>query len=243
MNNEIEHLKIEIEKRVIQIQNLSDNRSELLQFLKEHKALEEYTKMQKNHQHAIAELEDIKIKLKNLKKYDEGKSSIAIENELLRQEALGDLNERKSQREQATLLFNSNSEALYEAPGTLSIDVSKTGFKFNVKIERSGSHGIGNMKIFCYDLMLAQIWSKIAKYSTFLIHDSIIFADVDERQKALALELATRDSEKLGFQYICTMNSDAIPTKDFNPNFKFNQYIRKTLTDATEEGGLLGIRF
>ena len=147
------------------------------------------------------------------------------------------------QKEKAILLFNSNSQALYKAPGTLSIDVRKTGLKFDVSIERSGSHGIGNMKIFCYDLMLAQIWAEKEVKPAFLIHDSIIFADVDERQKALALELAAKESARLNFQYICTMNSDAIPTNDFSADFKFDDYVRRTFTDATEDGGLLGIRF
>jgi len=57
------------------------------------------------------------------------------------------------------------------------------------------------------------------------------------------LQLAAKESERLGFQYICTMNSDSIPTKDFNDNFNFNSYVRVTFTDATDDGGLLGIRF
>ena len=132
---------------------------------------------------------------------------------------------------------------MYSAPGTLSINISKTGFKFDVNIERSGSQGIGNMKIFCYDLMLAKLWVKKAKSKIFLIHDSIIFDGVDERQKARALQLAKSESEKEGFQYICTMNSDAIPRNDFDKDFDFDKYVVKTFTDEKEEGSLLGIRF
>lgn len=112
-----------------------------------------------------------------------------------------------------------------------------------MSIKRSGSHGIGNMEIFCYDLMLAQIWAQKAKSPIFLIHDSIIFADVDERQTALALELAEKESKERGFQYICTLNSDTLPTKDFSKDFKLEQYVRMRLTDATEDGGILGKRF
>jgi len=185
----------------------------------------------------------LEIKIENLKKFEQGKSAVTVEMELLQQQASIDLSERKVQKEKAILLFNANSQALYEAPGTLSIDVSKTGFKFGVIIERSGSHGIGNMKIFCYDLVLAQIWAEKSISPRILIHDSIIFADVDERQKALALELAAQESEKLKFQYICTINSDTIPAKDFSEGFNLDKYVRKTLTDASDDGGLLGIRF
>jgi len=241
--NEMEQIMNGIANREQQIQSFSDERAELMQILKKHGALEEYTQLQNNHQKTVAELKDVNIKLENLRKFEQGRSAVVVEQEILQQQAITDLSERKIQKERAILLFNSNSQALYQRPGILSIDISKTGFKFNVKIERSGSHGIGNMKIFCYDLMLAQLWSKKENSHGLLIHDSIIFADVDERQKALALELAAKESERLGFQYICTMNSDNIPSKDFSPTFQFDKYVRLTLTDATDNGGLLGIRF
>ena len=99
------------------------------------------------------------------------------------------------------------------------------------------------MKVFCYDLLLAQIWAKEAESPIFLVHDSILFDGVDERQKALALELAVRESYNRGFQYICTMNSDSVPYNDLNQEFEIEKYVRATFTDATEDGGLLGIRF
>jgi uncharacterized protein YydD (DUF2326 family) len=77
----------------------------------------------------------------------------------------------------------------------------------------------------------------------FLIHDSTIFADVDERQKAHALELAAKTSETHGFQYICCLNSDAIPGNDFSAGFSLHPYVRIELTDAGDKGGLLGIRY
>jgi len=243
LNNEIARVKDSLLRRRTEIESLSNKRAEMMQVLRNHGALIEFIQLQNNHQSTIAELKDITIKLENLKKFEQGRSAIVVEQELLQQQANIDLKERKNQKELAVLLFNANSEALYKVPGTLSIDIFKTGFKFDVKIERSGSHGIGNMKIFCYDLMLAQIWAKKDRSPGFLIHDSIIFADVDERQRALALQLVAKDSEDKSFQYICTMNSDSIPTKDFDDGFNLEKYIRVRLTDATEDGGLLGIRF
>ncbi len=240
---EIERVRNEIASNEQKIQNLSDKRVELMQILKKHGALQEYTLLQNKHQKTIAELNDVKIRLQNLKKFEQGRSETVVEQEIIYQQANTDLSERKIQKEKAILLFNSNSQALYSVPGMLSIDFEKTGFKFNVNIERSGSHGIGCMKVFCYDLMLTQIWAQKEKSPGFLIHDSIIFADVDERQKAHALELAAKESERLGFQYICTMNSDTIPVKDFSQNFQLEKYIRMTLSDATDDEGLLGIRF
>ena len=243
LSSEIERLKQKIVQREEQTKVFSSKRVELMLTLRSHGALQEYTQLQSNHQSTVAQLKDVSNRLENLKKFEQGRSSINVEHELLLQQAKNDLNERKSQQEEAVLTFNSYSNAMYSAPGTLSINISKTGFKFDVNIERSGSQGIGNMKIFCYDLMLAKLWVKKAKSKIFLIHDSIIFDGVDERQKARALQLAKSESEKEGFQYICTMNSDAIPRNDFDKDFDFDKYVVKTFTDEKEEGSLLGIRF
>jgi uncharacterized protein YydD (DUF2326 family) len=57
------------------------------------------------------------------------------------------------------------------------------------------------------------------------------------------LELAARESNEKGFQYICCLNSDSLPTGDFSKEFNVDSYVRLRLTDASEDGGLLGKRF
>ena len=77
----------------------------------------------------------------------------------------------------------------------------------------------------------------------FLFHDSHLFDGVDERQVAKALQLGGKMAGHLGFQYIVTMNEDAVPV-ELPRDFDLQQYIVPTrLTDATEDGGLFGIRF
>ncbi len=243
LSSEIDRIKQNIVIREQNVHNLTSKRAELLQTLRTHGALQEYTQLQTNHQGIVAQLKDTSLRLENLRKFEQGKSAVTVEQELLQQQANNDLTERSLQKEAAILTFNSYSKALYEVPGSLLINISKTGFKFDVTIERSGSHGIGNMKIFCYDLMLAKLWAKKTKTPVLLIHDSIIFADVDERQKALALQLAESESRNEGFQYICTMNSDSVPRGEFK-DFDFDKFVvNPILTDSSESGGLLGMRF
>jgi uncharacterized protein YydD (DUF2326 family) len=76
------------------------------------------------------------------------------------------------------------------------------------------------------------------------VHDSILYDPVDERQRALALQLAAREAESKGFQYICTMNSDLVPYGELSEDFDMESFVRLRLTDAEgDEGRLLGIRF
>jgi uncharacterized protein YydD (DUF2326 family) len=64
----------------------------------------------------------------------------------------------------------------------------------------------------------------------------------DVRQRTLALQLAAAEVEALGFQYICTMNSDMVPHEEFQEEFDFESFVR--LTDAAGDTGRLpGIRF
>jgi uncharacterized protein YydD (DUF2326 family) len=76
-----------------------------------------------------------------------------------------------------------------------------------------------------------------------LIHDSHLFDGVDPRQTARALTVGARLAEEIGFQYIVTLNSDVLAelsSADFNIE---KYFVSQRLTDATEDGGLFGIRF
>ncbi len=92
--------------------------------------------------------------------------------------------------------------------------------------------------------MLMELCMKRLRGPGFLIHDSHLFDGVDERQVARALEIGAARAEKLGFQYIVTLNEDAVPRAAMRPDFNFDKYINPVrLTDATDVGGLFGLRF
>jgi len=243
LDDEVRRLNSEIEQREKLVSDKSEERARIMEVLKTHGALEEYTLLQRQHMDIVAELNAVENLIKNVSACETGLSQIKIDQELLLQKAQRDLDERGPLRDKAIGLFNGYSERLYNAPGRLVIDPAPTGFTFDVEIERSGSTGISNMKVFCYDLMLARLWAAHPASPRFLIHDSTIFDGVDERQRAEALELAAAESQAHGFQYICTLNSDYVPRNEFSPDFQIEDYIRLRLTDADITGCLLGVRF
>lgn len=227
-----------------EIRRLTEERASLLSVLQAHGALAEHSELQRLHGEDQAQLQRVLQRMETLKKVEQGKITLRIEQEQLILLTASDYEERRMVRERAIGLFNNFSEELYKRPGRLIIDVaSKGGFRFGVDIERKDSHGVEQMKVFCYDLVLVELWASHQVNAGFLIHDSNLFADVDERQKAQALELAARESDAKGFQYICCLNSDTLPINDFSKDFNIDQYVRLRLTDANESGGLLGIRF
>ena len=240
---EISRLGRAIVLRNDQVRSLSDQRAGLLEVLNSHGALAEYAELQRLQNGETSKLTAVNDRIANLKKIEEIKSQSRIEREQLHILARSFYEERKAQRERAISLFNSFSQALYNRPGELVVDVVDGGYKFNVEIERQDSQGVEQMKVFCYDLMLATLWAARHAGPGFLIHDSTIFADVDERQKAHALELAARTAESHGFQYICCLNSDGLPTSDFSKGFELQPFVRMELTDEGQAGGLLGMRY
>ena len=94
------------------------------------------------------------------------------------------------------------------------------------------------MKVFKYNITPYHLKTGKYVFFKFLIHDNTIFNGVDERQVARALDLAAKEAENSGFQYIVTLiNSDQVPYDEFE-----NAVMLK-LTDLTEYGGLLGVRW
>src|SRR3546814_5501647 len=99
------------------------------------------------------------------------------------------------------------------------------------------------MQIFCFDLMMAELAARRGIGPGFLVHDSHLFDGVDERQVAKALQLGADHAASVGFQYIVTMNSDALPKDGFRDGFDVGTYVLDVkLTDASDTGGLFGMR-
>lgn len=243
LETETSRLSQAISERNEELRKRSDERANLLSILNTYGALAEYAEMQRLQNEEIAKLNEVNQKISNLKRIEEIKSRTRIEREQLQILARSFYEERRAEREKAISLFNGFSHALYSRPGELVVDVVEGGYKFNVEIERQDSQGVEQMKVFLYDLALATLWAAKQSGPGFLIHDSTIFADVDERQKAHALELAAKTADTQGFQYICCLNSDAIPQIDFTEGFSLQPYVRIELTDEGEKGGLLGMRY
>ena len=208
LETEISRIERKIRHQNDEIRRLTDERADLLSILETHGAMQELAKLQERILEIRGKLEQKRIRLKEIKDRISRTRNINIAKAELTKIAEQDHEERRDLWSVPLRLFNDNSQALYEAPGHLVIDIDETGFKYNVEINKSGSEGIEKMKIFCFDLMLLHIMSKQNNRLNFLIHDSILYDGVDSRQRALALEHASKVSRANNAQYICTLNSD-----------------------------------
>lgn len=177
-------------------------------------------------------------RLESIQYIEDSKSHLKIENQELLIKSRQDYNERVSLREKAISLFKSNTEFLYPHAGTLTVDLKETGYDFDVEIKNSRSQGVGYMKVFCYDMVIAELGMERNFFPDFLIHDSTIFDGVDERQVARALMLAKIKCEEVGLQYISLINSDMIPYREFDEDFskEFDKSIVLKISDEQRNG-------
>ena len=243
LETEIRRTQQAIDERNAQIRELTNQRAGVMEVLQTHGALQEMTKLQENYVALRGSLDHVQTRLREMKNLNATKREVKAQKTELVQTAEQDHEQRQDVWSEAVRLFNEHSQALYRSPGRLVIDVGEKGYKYHVEIERSGSEGIEKMKIFCFDLAVLQLQMQTRHGIDFLIHDTLMYDSVDARQRALAFERAHEVTTLLGGQYICTINSDMVPSKDFSEGFYFQKHVRLTLSDATPSGSLLGIRF
>ncbi|MBF0383466.1 MAG: DUF2326 domain-containing protein [Magnetococcales bacterium] len=244
LSNEITSTEERISERDRQKESLDERRKTIMEILDSGGALEHYTRLREELGKSESEVETLKQRMETAEKIESTKADLEIERATLSKTLKNDIRERESIVREAILLFEELSESLYEQAGSLTISDSHNGPVFEVKKHSQRSKGINNMQIFCFDLMLTELSLKQGRGPGFLIHDSHLFDGVDPRQVAKALQLGADRAEAHGYQYIVTMNSNELPKNGFRPGMDIKDYILPTkLTDATETGGLFGLRF
>jgi uncharacterized protein YydD (DUF2326 family) len=243
LSNEIENAKLRIENREKGMGQLSERKEQIMKILKSHGALDQFIKIQSELSKAEAETESLRQKFKAAEEIESKKNELEMERRKLQQRLLLNYQERKKAIDNAILTFENISKSLYEEAGSFIVESSLNGPAFKFQIQGEKSKGIKNMQIFCLDMMLMKLCMEMKIGPKFIVHDSHIFDGVDGRQVGKALQIGAEMAGRLGFQYIVTMNSDSLP-KEVPQGFDLNKFILPTrLTDATENGGLFGIRF
>ncbi|ATX65498.1 DUF2326 domain-containing protein [Roseinatronobacter bogoriensis] len=241
LDGEISRLKSEVRDRTAEIRGLTSRKSEILQLLNKSGALETLIQLQAGQTELTAELEALKGRIEERKKFDRRKDEQTRNISDLRTLLKSDLEDRQQAVDEARALFARYTKHLYGTAAKLAIDVATNGYRFHITIEREGSDGVEQMVVFCFDLMIATLRAKRGSPFKTLIHDSSLFADVDPRQYGLALQLAREEAENEGFQYICCLNSGALPHNHLG-SMQIDDYTKLRLTDDSEKSRLLGVR-
>lgn len=234
-----------VESREQTMHDTDKRRAQIMAILRSHGALEEFSHMQSELSRHTAEMESTRQRYRAAQQLEGLRAELEMERGQLLIRLNQDFREQEPKLKSAILAFEEVSSSLYEdaGSGSLTISPSLNGPEFEVKIQGRKSKGISNMQIYCFDMMLMLLCAERGLGPGFLIHDSHMFDGVDARQIAKALQVGAAIADRVGFQYIVTMNSDTLAEEGFD-KINLERYILPVrLMDATEDGGLFGIRF
>ena len=243
LSSELEAAQLRIGLRDSQKAQLDQRRAEIMGILRSHGALDQFLKLQGELGRLESEVESLRHRFEAAEQLEGTKNELEIERARLTIRLRRDFAEQNDRLAEAIVAFEETSQRLYESAGSMTVDETSNGPMFKFPMQGQRSKGIKNMQIFCFDMMLMRLCAKRQIGPRFLIHDSHLFDGVDGRQLISALRLGSEISQELGFQYIVTMNEDDA-FKETIEGFDLNDRVLTTrLTDATEDGGLFGIRF
>ncbi|WP_420208745.1 ABC-three component system protein [Candidatus Electronema sp. JC] len=243
LGGELEAARQRVAKREQEKQTLDQRRAVVMNLLKSHGALEQFSMLQTETARKTAEVEALRQRFAAAEQLEGTKNELDIERISLVLRLRRDFDEQKDRLDEAILAFEATSKRLYESAGSINLEESSNGPKFHFPMQGARSKGIKNMQIFCFDMMLMRLCAKRGIGPGFLVHDSHLFDGVDGRQVVSALKAGAETAEELGFQYIVTMNEDDA-FKETTDGFNVRQHILPVvLTDAKEDGGLFGCRF
>jgi uncharacterized protein YydD (DUF2326 family) len=126
----------------------------------------------------------------------------------------------------------------------LLIEATNKGvLKVVPKIDGDASAGILGVKTFLLDVVCMVMAIKADRAPRILVHDSLLFDSMDDRQVASCLNIGARLADAVGFQYVVTLNSDRLAAAEAEGFDRREYVIDPVLTDAGEDGGLFGFRF
>jgi len=242
LESELAQAQHRIEEREKSRNGLDQRRSDVMSMLKSHGALDQFIALQVEHGKLQGEAAALRHRFEAATLLESTSVSMNAQRVHLVERLRRDLDEQGKVVDDAIRAFNEVVDQLYEESGQLEFHATNNGLDIRLAIQGDRSRGINNMEIFCFDMMLQKMCIRQGFGPGFLVHDSHLFDGVDPRQVGKALQVGSRIAEQLGFQYLVTLNSDAL--SEVPSDFNINDYILPvTLTDDTEEGGLFGFRF
>ncbi len=243
LQGELQAAQARMDTRNREKQKQEARHSQILNLLKSHGALAQFSLLQAEATRKEADTEALRQRYAAAEQLEGTKNELEIERNRLNLRLRQDFSEQNGRMKDAILAFEETSKKLYESAGSMTIADSANGPIFEFPMQGSRSKGIRNMQIFCFDMMLMRLCAKRGLGPGFLVHDSHLFDGVDGRQLISALKVGAETAKELGFQYIVTLNEDDA-FKETTPGFDLRDYLLPVqLTDAREDGGLFGMRF
>ncbi len=223
-------------------------RGQIMRLLTETVALDTFLSMQRDLGQLEADVADLERRLEAAMSISEIGDRVKLKTAEAVTSVRAEFHERSASLDEAISLFGELGAEIYsDRETTLLVDPTDKGIlKLTPRVAGDNSTGVRSVEIFMFDLVCLISGIKNGRAPRILVHDSNLFDAVDGRQTASCLNIGARLAELYGFQYVVTMNSDALDAvvSQSEGAFDSDPYLLPTrLTDATASGGLFGLRF
>lgn len=208
---ELNDLNIDLIKLEQNMQEISTKRDSIIKDLDSSGALEERDSLKDR----IKTLEE---EQKNLEKYEhilnefkKDKVQLEMNETIIKKESLSYLEKNHNRFEQIEQKFRGLVKRFYDnTGGSLKIVETPTArylFDISSDIPKQGSQGVGEVKIFCYDILLYLLNPNLLD---FLSHDGCIFSEMDKRQKTMIFKLIIELVQNNSLQYFINVGDSTL---------------------------------
>lgn len=249
LRKELVRYKGELKEIDYQITELGKRMDELLDYLNSHGALEEYVVLTKRLSSLQNDLNRIQEYQKILKAYRDTKLDIRAA--IIEQDKATDayLEEENKYLDDLKNTYWNYAKRFYPKKKSGLVIKNNLGenmlrYTLEARIEDDSSDGVNEVRMFCFDWLLLNCQkSKIR----FVAHDSRMFANMDPRQRETLFRIVSETCKELEFQYICSINEDALLSfQTMMSEEEYQNIVKKNiileLKDDAPESKLLGIQ-
>jgi len=223
---EIKELNLEQDKLTKKHDFVSEKRDAKLALLDTTGALEEYHAIEEKIKNLYQEIEKLTKYQKLLSEFSIEKSELDVKSTTVKQKSILYLEKEKEYLENIEDEFRFIVKKFYDHHGgSLKIKEAKKAkylYDIFIDIDGDGGQSVGNVGIFCYDVLLYKMNKSILN---FLAHDGFIFSEMDGRQKAMIFKVIIELIKKYDLQYFINIGDNS-----------FKEILQQTiLTDEEKE--------
>ena len=244
LQSELESVQERLRTAKERIARLDAERAQVMELLDQSMALDTFRKAEAELTGLDAAIADLEQRLQQAEALTEGdlkRKAMALNAQTaLRTEYA----ERAEALDEAMALFSQLGREIYsDRDVSLLIEPTDKGaLKVVPRIDGDSSKGISGVKTFLLDIVCLVTAIRGSRAPRILVHDSLLFDSMDERQIASCLNIGARLADEHGFQYIVTMNSDRLEAVE-REGFERRDYVIDPILTDKGDGGLFGFRF
>lgn len=199
---EIDEIRQKLKQLEYGNENIGNQRDQLLKDLKNSGALEERDALKDRILTLEKEKKDLEIYSTTLENFQKDKAEIDYKIAEIKKNAVKYMEDDKLKLDTIENNFRDIVKKFYNNNGgTLKITMTqdaKNLFNIDVEIPKDGSFSIGNVKTFCYDMLLYMLNPDVLG---FLAHDGELFSEMDKRQKATIFKIILDKVKSGNLQY------------------------------------------